>query len=101
RRIPGGARSSSLSRAIGLWPTRVMLAAYSGFVRSTPLLQHVKLIANRHRGGFQLTYRGCDPSVGQVVTRVVVEPDDHDTGMMASGRDGQVMEVFEVPRIAS
>jgi len=60
----------------------------------------VNLIAGRNRRGFQLADRCCNPSIGQVVTRVIVKSDDKNPGMMASGSHDQVMEVFEVLGIA-
>jgi hypothetical protein len=37
-----------------------------------------------------LADRGCNPPIGQVVPWVVVEPDDQDPGMMASGRHDRI-----------
>jgi hypothetical protein len=50
---------------------------------------------------FQLADRGCNPAISQVVTRVVVKPDDQNSGVMARGSDDQVMEVFGVFGILS
>ena len=68
---------------------------------SSPLVHYVNPIANRNSRGFQLADRGCDPPIGQVVMRVIVEPDDQDSGMMANGSHYQVMQVFEVLGIPS
>ena len=68
---------------------------------SLPLVQYVNPIANRISRGFQLADRGCNPPIGQVVTRVIVKPDDQNPGMMANGNHDQVMEVFEVLGILS
>jgi hypothetical protein len=68
---------------------------------SSPLVQHVNPIANRNSRGFQLADGGCDPPIGQVVTGVVIESDDQNSGMMANGSHDQVMEVFEVLGIPS
>ena len=54
-------------------------------------VQHVNPIANRNRGGFQFADRGCNPSISQVVTWVIVNPDDEYPGMVASGGHDQVM----------
>ncbi|MBV8128621.1 MAG: hypothetical protein JO114_13325 [Planctomycetaceae bacterium] len=43
---------------------------------SSPLVHYVNPIANRNSTGFQLAERGCDPTIGQVVTWVIVEADD-------------------------
>ena len=48
---------------------------------------------------FPLCDRRSNSSVRRVVTRVVVKTDDQNTGMVASGSDDQVMQVFEVFRI--
>jgi hypothetical protein len=56
----------------------------------------MNLVSNRNRRGFQLANRGRDPSIGQVVTRVVIKPDDQYSGMMTRGSDDEVVEVFEV-----
>jgi hypothetical protein len=58
--------------------------------------QYVNLTANRNSRRLQLAERGCDPSISQVVTWVIFKPDDQNTGVVASGSDDQVMEVFEV-----
>ena len=68
---------------------------------SSPLVQYVNPIANRNSRGFQLADGGCDPPIGQVVTRVIVKPDDQNPGMMANGSHDQVMQVFEVLGIPS
>ena len=68
---------------------------------SSPLVQYVNPVANRNPRGFQLGDRGSNPAIGQVVTRVVVKPDDQNPGMMASGSHDQVMQVFEVFGIPS
>ncbi len=51
--------------------------------------------------GFQLADGGCDPPIGQVVTGIVIESDDQNSGMMANGSHDQVMQVFEVLGIPS
>ena len=61
----------------------------------------VNPIANRNSRGFQLADGGCDPAIGQVMTRVIVKPDDQNPGMMANGSHDQVMQVFEVLGIPS
>ena len=68
---------------------------------SSPLVQYVNPIVNRNSRGFQLAHRGCDPPIGQVVTWVIVKPDDQNPGMMANGSHDQVMQVFEVLGIPS
>ena len=68
---------------------------------SSPLVQYVNPIANRNSRGFQLADGGCDPPIGQVVTRVIVKPDDQNPGMMANGSHDLVMQVFEVLGIPS
>ena len=68
---------------------------------SSPLVQYVDPIANRNSRGFQLADGGCDPAIGQVMTRVIVEPNDQYSGMMAKGSHDQVMQVFEVLGIPS
>ncbi len=76
-----------------LWPTRLLPAANPGWVRSSPLVQHLNLISGRNRRGFQIGDRGCNPPIGQVVTRVVVEADDQNPGMRARRSHDQVMEL--------
>src|SRR5271166_4199819 len=68
---------------------------------SSPLVQYVNPIANRNATGFQLADRGCNPPIGQVVTGVVIESDDQNSGMMGNGSHHQVMQVFEVLGIPS
>ena len=68
---------------------------------SPPLVQYVNPVANRNSRGLQLGDRGSNPAIRQIVTRVVVEPDDQYPGMMTNGRLDQVMQVFEVCRILS
>jgi hypothetical protein len=68
---------------------------------SSPLVQYMNPIANRNSRGFQLADGGCDPSIGQVVMRVIVKPDDQNPAMMANGNHDQVMQVFEVLGIPS
>jgi hypothetical protein len=79
----------------------VLPAANLGLVSSSPFVQHVNLISGRNRREFQLADRGCNSPFGQVVTRVVVQADDQNPGMMALGSHNQVMEVFEVLGVAS
>ena len=62
---------------------------------SSPLVQYMNPIANRDSRGFQLADSGCDPPIGQVVTGIVIESDDQNSGMMANGSHDQVMQVFE------
>jgi hypothetical protein len=80
---------------------RLLPAANSGRVRSSPLVQHVNPVPNGNSRGFQLGDRGSNPAIRQVVTRVVVEPDDQNPGMMANGGHDQVMEVFEIFGVSS
>ncbi len=68
---------------------------------SSPLVQYLNPIADRNSRGFQLADGGCDPAIGQVMTRVIVEPNDQYSGMMATGSHYQVMQVFEVLGIPS
>src|SRR5271157_1253602 len=68
---------------------------------SSPLVHYVNPVADRNSTGFQLADRGCNPPIGQVVTRVIVKPDDQNAGMMANGSHDQVMQVFEVLGIPS
>jgi len=58
-------------------------------------------IANRNSRGFQFADGGCDPAISQVMTRVIVKPDDQNPGMMANGSHDQVMQVFEALGIPS
>ncbi|MGA7498950.1 MAG: hypothetical protein WBX00_19645 [Isosphaeraceae bacterium] len=68
---------------------------------SSPLVQYMNPIANRNSRGFQLADGACDPPIGQVVTGIVIESDDQNSGMMANGSHDQVMQVFEVLGIPS
>jgi hypothetical protein len=61
---------------LDIWgPSQVFLLS-SQAEHSSPLVQCMKLIANRNSSGLQSADRGCNPAIGEVVARVVVEADD-------------------------
>ncbi len=49
--------------------------------------------------GFQLADRGGNSPFGQVIARVIVEPDDQDAWVVTAYDHDQVVSVFEVFRI--
>ena len=74
---------------------RRLLAASWAWL-SAPRVQYVDPVASRKPRICQLGDRGSNPAISQVVTRVVVEPDNQNPGMMAGGCHYHVMEVFEI-----
>jgi hypothetical protein len=68
---------------------------------STPVIQDVDMVGDSHPGGLQVPKRSGRRSLGQVVPRVVVEPDDEDARVVTADGYDQVVKggkVFVVPR---
>ena len=60
------------------------------------MVQNVDLDGDRRARGFQVAERRRDPSLRQVVAGVIIEADDQEARVVASGGEYQIVQVGEV-----
>lgn len=68
----------------------------AGSSLSSPVVNHVQLVRNRHEAHRQILDRLHDSPWPQVASRIIVSPDDQNARMVSADQKYQFVESFEI-----